>query len=206
MNARPWVVAASFLILSHVRQAGAAMDPNWPCQQVLQPELSIGAMWTGPDPTAAERSWEKDQPVRELVDRIAPRRVPLAEAEDEIRRFAAGLAADRTKRLTEVFAGLFDRINEERGAIIRGIRRYHSRQAALAKTIETKTGELDKLDPASADQAVQQKRDGLEMELSWDQRVFDDRQRLLPAVCEQPVVLEQRLFQLSRTVMEALGQ
>jgi hypothetical protein len=188
--------------------AGTALAANedWPCDQVLQPQLSIGAMWSGPDPTAAAASWNKDDAVRALVGRVAPRRVPLDEAKAEIHRFAVAITADKQKTLTEVFAGLFDTINSERSAIIRGIKRYHARQAALAKDIEGKTGSLDGLDPASTDQAVQQKREEVQSALNWETRIFDDRQRLLPAVCEQPVLLEQRLYQLSHAIQDDMGQ
>jgi hypothetical protein len=90
----------------------------------------------------------------------------------------------------------------ERSSIIRGIKRYRVRQAALAKVIEDKTSALDDIDPASEDQAVAQKRLDMQNELNWDTRIFDDRQRLLPAVCGQPVLLEQRLYQLSHAVMD----
>jgi hypothetical protein len=49
---------------------------------------------------------------------------------------------------------------------------------------------------------VAQKRLDMQNELNWDTRIFDDRQRLLPAVCGQPVLLEQRLYQLSHAVMD----
>jgi hypothetical protein len=185
--------------------AAAAQDQDWPCEQVLQPQLSVGSMWEGPDPTAASASWENDEPVKTLVVRVAPRRVPLDEAKEEIRRFALGITGDKQKLLTEVFAGLFDTINQERSSIIRGIKRYRVRQAALAKVIEDKTSVLDDLDPASEDQAVQQKRVDMQNELNWDTRIFDDRQRLLPAVCGQPVLLEQRLYQLSHAVMDDMA-
>jgi hypothetical protein len=163
-------------------------------------------MWSGPDPMAAEASWDKDQTVRDLVARVAPRRVPLDEAKAEIHRFAVALTGDKQKTMTEVFAGLFETINTERSSIIRGIKRYHARQSALAKDIEDKTGTLDGLDPTSTDQAVQQKREDVQNELTWETRIFDDRQRLLPAVCGQPVLLEQRLYQLSHAVMDSMGQ
>ena len=182
--------------------AAVAQDKDWPCEQVLQPQLSVGSMWSGPDPTAARASWENVEAVKTLVVRVAPRRVPLDEAKEEIRRFALGITGDRQKLLTEVFAGLFDTINMERSSIIRGIKRYRVRQAALAKVIEDKTSALDDIDPASEDQAVAQKRLDMQNELNWDTRIFDDRQRLLPAVCGQPVLLEQRLYQLSHAVMD----
>ena len=101
---------------------------DWPCVQVLQPELSVGAMWTGPDPTQVV---SREAPgVVELVRRVAPRRVPVEEADAEIRRFLAGTASDRSLRATQVFAALFDSLSAERGAVIRGIHRYSARQAA----------------------------------------------------------------------------
>ena len=184
----------------------AAQGKDWPCEQVLQPELSTGAMWSGPDLPAAKDSWQHDDVVRALVERIAPRRMPLDQAEGEIHQFAAGAGKDRQKLLIEVFAGLFETINNERGDIIRGIKHYHGRQAALAKRIEDTTKTLDGLDPASKDQAMIQKRADIQTQLDWDSRIFDDRQRLLPAVCEQPVLLEQRLFALARKIQGELGQ
>jgi hypothetical protein len=195
-------------ILGLTLSAGAVAaqnDKDWPCDQVLQPQLSVAAMWDGPDPTAAQESWQANDPVRQLVERISPRRVPLDAAKEEIRRFAAGIQGDRQKTLTEVFAGIFETINEERSAIIRGIKRYHARQESLAKVIEERTSKLDGLNPDSTDQAVQQQRTDIQNELNWDTRIFDDRQRLLPAVCEQPVLLEQRLYQLAHAVREDMG-
>jgi len=61
------------------------------------------------------------------------------------------------------------------------------------------------LDPASTDQAVAQKRLDIQNALNWETRIFDDRSRLLPAVCDQPVLLEQRLYQLSHAVMDEMG-
>jgi hypothetical protein len=201
MKASYAAMAVAVLTLGLSAAAAAATGEDWPCDQVLQPQLSVGAMWEGPDPTAALASWDKDGTVRAMVERVAPRRVPLDEAKAEIHRFALGITGDRKKTLTEVFAGIFDTINHDRSSIIHGIKRYHGRQAALAKDIEDKTAVLDGLDPASSDQAVQGKRQDLQNQLNWETRIFDDRQRLLPAVCEQPVLLEQRLYQLSHAIM-----
>src|SRR5438094_275473 len=40
--------------------------------------------------------------------------------------------------------------------------------------------------------------------LNWDLRVFDERQKSLRFVCEVPVLIEQRLFLLARTIQGAL--
>jgi hypothetical protein len=184
--------------------AAAAQDEDWPCEQVLQPQLSLGALWNGPDPTDAGMDWQNDEPVHSLIERIAPRRIPVDEAKREIRQFTAGVEGDKSKKLTELFAGLFETINDERGQIIRGIKQYHTRQAALARRIEDTTRILDGLDPESKDESIVAKRAEVQNQLDWDARIFDDRQRLLPAVCQQPILLEQRLYTLSQTILDDL--
>jgi hypothetical protein len=181
-------------------------NPDWPCVQVLQPELSVGAMWTGPDPAQAASTWRDTPAVAELVRRVAPRRLPVDQANAEISRFLAAAEGDRRTVATRIFAGLFETLDAERGAIIRGIQRYSSRQATLAERIEKVRRELDSLDRRSGDARVLERRAELEAQLTWDSRIFDDRERLLPAVCEQPVAIERRLFALSRALAEELDK
>ncbi|HEX2888884.1 hypothetical protein [Vineibacter terrae] len=190
--------------------AGAAMgqpkEADWPCVQVLQPELSVGAMWSGPDPAQAATTWRDMPAVMVLVQRVAPRRVPVDEATAEIRRFLAAVKDDRRGIATQIFAGLFDSLNTERGAIIRGIQRYGARQSLLAERIEAVRRELDGLDPKTTDAKVREQRADLEAQMTWRARIFDDREKLLPLVCEQPAVIERRLFALSRALSEELDK
>jgi hypothetical protein len=173
---------------------------GWPCEQRLQPELSIGAIWSGPDPTAAADEWRQDNAVQVLVSQVAPRRLPQDQAVAAIHRFAAGYGKDRTVTMIRVFAGLFETMNQERGQIIRGIRHFNERQQKLADRIQIGTKALDGLDPNSTDQSVAEQRAALEQAVAWDSRIFDDRERLLPVVCGVPVTIERRLFALSRAV------
>jgi hypothetical protein len=182
----------------------AGADAGWPCEQRLQPELSIGAVWSGPDPTAAADSWRQDSAVLVLVEQVAPRRLPQDQAITAIHRFAAGYGKDKTDVMTKVFAGLFEVMNDERGQIIRGIRHFNDRQKKLADRIQNGTKALDGLDPNSTDQTVADQRAALEQAVAWDSRIFDDRERLLPIVCGVPVTIEQRLFALSRAIGEEL--
>ncbi|MDY0885796.1 hypothetical protein ACFPL7_04425 [Dongia soli] len=180
---------------------------DWPCAQRLQPELSVGAMWSGPDPTEAADTWRKDSAVEAVVAQVAPRRMPQQEAVDALHRFAAGYDKDRAAVMTKVFAGLFETLNDERGAIIRGIRHFNQRQQKLADRIQAGMKILDGLDPASTDLKIAEQRQAVQEQVSWDSRIFDDREKLLPLVCDQPVVLERRLFALSKAVeTEIKGQ
>ncbi|HVI89342.1 MAG TPA: hypothetical protein VM659_13635 [Dongiaceae bacterium] len=183
-------------------QTGAAQQTgeDWPCEQRLQPELSIGAVWSGPDPTAATDSWRQDSAVAALVTQVAPRRLPQDQAVAAIHRFAAGYEKDKADVMTKVFAGLFETLNQERAQIIRGIRHFHDRQQKLADRIQVGTKALDDLDPNSTDPKVADQRAALQQAVEWDSRIFDDRERLLPIVCSVPVTIEQRLFALSRAI------
>ena len=187
--------------------ATGAADPNseWPCEQPMRPELSMGAMWSGPDPDRDQTDWRQLPAVAALVSEIAPRRTPQDDAVASIRRFAAGYQGEeRTKVLTKLFVGTFETLNAERNAIVRGIKRFYRRQDALAHRIEDGWKALGDIDPNATDPKVVEQRLGLQQQVDWDSRIFDDRQRLLHVVCDQPQVLEQRVFALSRAIQEQL--
>lgn len=180
---------------------------EWPCEQPLRPALSVGAIWSGPDSQKAQETWRDTPAIAALVGQIAPRHTAQDEAIASIRRFAAGYeGAARTDALTGLFGGLFETLNAERNAIVRGIKRFDRRQDALARRIEDGWKSLGELDPESTDPKLMEQRLALQQQVDWDARIFDDRQRLLPAVCEQPRVVEQRLFALSRAIQEELPE
>jgi hypothetical protein len=64
---------------------------------------------------------------------------------------------------------------------------------------------MDALDPSSNDPKIVEQRVNLQQTIDWDSRIFDDRERLLPTICQQPSVIEQRLFALSRALQEDLA-
>ena len=190
--------------------AASAPDPanansDWPCEQPLRPEMSMGAMWSGPDPNGL-KDWRQIPEVAGMVGQIAPRRTPREEAIASVRRFAAGYqGAERTEALTELFVGMFETLNAERNDIVRGIKRFYRRQDGLARRIEDGWKALGDIDPNSTDPKLVEQRLALQQQVDWDGRIFDDRQRLLHDVCDQPRVLEQRVFALSRAIQEQLA-
>ena len=40
--------------------------------------------------------------------------------------------------------------------------------------------------------------------MNWDTRIFEDRRRTISFVCEVPVLIEQRLFALGRTIQQEM--
>lgn len=184
--------------------APAPGTSDWPCEQAERPEISTGSVWSGPDPAAAEETWRDDPSVVALVKQVAPRRMPQDDAVAAIHRFSAGYTTDRPAVLTEVFAGLFYTLNKERVEIIRGIRHFNRRQDSLSKRIEEGWKSVDELDANSTDPSILEQRATLQQAIDWDSRIFDDRQKLLPEICQQPIVIEQRLFALSRAIQDDL--
>ncbi len=180
----------------------AATDPDWPCIQRKVPELSLGQIWNGPDLPAASAQWQSDKDIADLVEEIAARRVPLADAQGQIRSYAQGLKDGRADKLGMLAAGLFDHMNAERSQIISGIGRYAHKQADMAAAVRKEAAELDQL-RAKPDASATEITDRTDR-LNWDTRIFEERVQSLSYVCEVPTLIEQRLFQLSKTVAEEM--
>jgi hypothetical protein len=192
-------------ISAALNAAALAADPrhpDWPCVQIKVPEISITAVWSGPTIDGVGRAWESDPKVRDLVGRLALRRVPLEEAEKDIADFMTGDAAAKAKKAKLLFAGLFDTMNAQRGEVISGIERFTRRQREFAERIRDNTRRMRELsDAAAPDQA---KIDELSNQLAWDTRIFEDRRKSTRYVCEVPTAIERRLFALARAIQQAL--
>src|SRR5436190_18656207 len=79
--------------------------PDWPCVQAKVPEISVAAVWDGPPLDNAAQAWESDQRVRDLIPRLAQRRVPIEETQKIIADFVIGNAEEREQKGTLLFAG-----------------------------------------------------------------------------------------------------
>ncbi|TQV83115.1 hypothetical protein [Denitrobaculum tricleocarpae] len=174
-------------------------NPYWPCVQRKVPHISAGMMWGGPLVDESDRSWRKDGEVRDLVQTLSSRRVPIEEAQERIDGYANTLSDGKQTKLTVLFTGLLSHTNAERSDIIAGIEKFARRQIALAKRIKETAAEANKLQSKSDATVEELKRaQELDEQLLWDTRVFDEREQSLTYVCEVPVLLEQRLFALAR--------
>lgn len=196
------VVLLFALVLAGVGAPRAAgpQDPDWPCVQPLIQRLSVGAVWGGPSLESVDIAWRENAQVSSLVTTVSARRTPIDGAKRAIDDFAGGLGTDRNALLTALFAGIFDTINADRESVIHGIQRYARRQHALGEKIAEATVKLEDMRRNSISGTDPGFQD-LNEELNWDIRIFEDRERSLAAVCEQPVLLEQRLFALAREIM-----
>lgn len=179
--------------------AAEPSDADWPCIQRLVPQLAASQMWAGP---SAESGGAIDDETTQLAHRLAARSMPVDEAEAAIDSFAGGLPPEeRNAELARLFHEVLQLINLERSRIIAGIKRYTRKQRHLAEKIAQDSRQLADLQPGTTPDAATQE---LLEARQWDLRVFEDRQRILRQVCEQPVLLEQRAFALSRAMQAQL--
>jgi hypothetical protein len=196
------VVVAVFLAAGPPVLGADPRYPDWPCVQAKVPEISAAAVWAGPPLDDAEKGWERDQRVRDLIARLAPRRVAIEDAKKLIADFVTGDTAEREEKGKLLFAGLLQRLNRERTDVMSGIERLARRHKELAETIRSDIAELHTLqDAPDPDEA---KLRELASRVEWSKRIFEDRLKTLRYVCEVPTLIEQRLFALGRTVQEAM--
>ena len=201
-----WRLAFATLIATVVlSDPGRAADPrypDWPCVQAKVPEVSLAAVWAGPDLDDVAGTWKDDVVVSALVARLAARRTPLEEAEKSISEFLAGAAANKSERGKKLFAGLFESLNAQRASVMNGLERITRKQRAAAEAIRAETLAMHALqDAATPDPA---KIEQLGNQLIWQTRIFEDRRRVIRFVCEVPVAIDQRLFALGRMIQQGM--
>ena len=192
----------SLALATPVFADGPPVDPDWPCIQRKQPHLSIAQVWAGPVPDEAALARAESPEVERIAQAIALRRMPIEEAEAEMRAFAERSAGPEA--VVALFAATFDRINASRDRVIAGIARYANKQTELEGEIQALRHEMRALEEAETQDfdAI----DDVETRLDWATRIFQDRQQSLTYVCETPVILEQRAFALGRAAEALLAK
>ncbi len=199
------LLAATSFASAFLAAPGHAADPrypDWPCVQAKVPEVSLAAVWAGPDLDDVAEKWKNDIVVSALVARLAPRRTPLDEAEKSITEFLSSAAANKAERGKMLFAGLFDALNAQRASVMNGLERITRKQREAADAIRADTLTMHRLQDAAASDAA--KVEALGNQLIWQTRIFEDRRRVIRFVCEVPVAIDQRLFALGRMIQQGM--
>lgn len=219
-----FALPASALFVGELAAQPPTHDEDWPCIQRKVPEMKPAQVWAGPPLDEALRSWRSDSEIAALVSHLAARRLPTEEAQAEIAEFAEAAGAEKNEKLTLLFAGLFQRLNNERGRVVAGIERYAQNQHSLAESIKDTRQQLAAQQgegPRRDGSVTTPRRDGvdatpsdlddnlrfaseLDEKLYWDTRIYDERHRALTYVCDSPVMIEQRIFALGRAIQQHL--
>lgn len=175
-------------------------NPDWPCEQVLVPEISAAVVWDGPDPAAYAEQWAKDPQVTELAHRLTARGIDRAGSEALIQAFAeAQPGAERDRRLTLLFAAVLEILNADRNRLVSGILRYSRDQERRARALDSQLTQMVELEANGSEEDLQRLAE-LQPRVELEQRVFDDREKSFPFLCTRPQAVEQRIGELARAI------
>src|SRR5919201_1679509 len=104
-----WRIAIGTLfVIAASTGAALAADPrypDWPCVQAKVPEISAAAVWDGPPLEELGKAWESNDQIKDLLPRLAPRRVPIEDAQKIIADFIVGNMDEREQKGALLFAG-----------------------------------------------------------------------------------------------------
>lgn len=197
----PWCAGAQAV-------GGKQDSPDWPCPQ--RKVMKLGAsdlQWQGA-PIETVKGWRDDRAVAGLVATLASRRTPVEDAIKDLKGFAGKIpAAERNAKLTLVFAGLLETVNEYRASIISGIERFNRRQKLRATEIEQEGQKLSDLQKAAQkDDKAKADYDKAVEAYDWNTRVFEERRQNLPLACEIPPAIDGRIFDIAREIQGLMGQ
>ena len=188
-------------------QPSRALDPrypDWPCQQLKVPEISIASVWNGPAIASIDAIKPTDPKEIELVARLAARRTPMDDAKKLIADFVVGSKEERLEKAKTLFAGLYATLNAQRDEVMNGIERFSRKQKEMAANVRDEAQKLRAMqDKGGSDQAQNEE---LANRLAWQTRIFEDRQKATSYVCDVPVQLEKRLFDLSSVIQSAMNE
>jgi hypothetical protein len=188
-------------------QPSRALDPrypDWPCQQLKVPEISIASVWNGPAIASIDAIKPTDPKEIELVARLAARRTPMDDAKKLIADFVVGSKEERLEKGKTLFAGLYATLNAQRDEVMNGIERFSRKQKEMAANVRDEAQKLRAMqDKGGGDQAQNEE---LANRLAWQTRIFEDRQKATSYVCDVPVQLEKRLFDLSSVIQSAMNE
>ena len=199
------IVAVAVTLGVGAPDAARAADPrypDWPCNQLKVPDISIAAVWAGPPIDDVRATWDSDPQLKDLVVRLAARRTPMDEAQKRIADFLTGSAVEKEANAKRLFAGLFVTLNRQRSEVMNGIERITRKQKTLAGKIRADALELRNLhDASTSDQA---KVEELTNQVAWSTRIFEDRRKTINYACEVPGLIERRLFSLARAIQQGM--
>jgi hypothetical protein len=181
-------------------QPARALDPrypDWPCQQLKVPGIAVASVWNGPSIEGVDAK-PTDSKQADLVARLAARRTPMEDAKKLIAEYLTGTDADKQQKAKTLFAALYSTLNAQRDEVMSGIERFSRKQKSAAEDIRADAQKLrDMQDKAGADQAQTEE---LASQLAWQTRIFEDRRKSTSYVCEVPVQIEKRLFDLGSAI------
>jgi len=178
---------------------------EWPCVYRKVPVLSAATIWDGPE-IKDTTSWHNDEAIRKLSQYAISRRVKMEDVEAAIKKFAAGLPADkRDAKLTELFSAVLSRTNEDRKTVMNGIEKMHKQQVIRSEEIKKEALALQPEEQAEAEDfegqaGVAGKGSDAQEKYKWEIRAFQEKQANIPLACEIPQLIDERAGDIARAI------
>ena len=87
-----------------------------------------------------------------------------------------------------------------------GIERFSRKQKAMAEEIREKTQKMRELQDRQKDKRTDPAQSASSpIELAWQTRIFEDRRKSTSYICDVPVLIEKRLFDLGHAIQDDLN-
>lgn len=189
------------LIFSHDCFAQSEQDPDWPCIQVLVPEISAASIWDGPSTEELQDAEKFQHQTREMVFAVVERLEPLTES--QLDQYIAQFETDQhNAALTYLFKSFLDSFNDKRHHQVVTIKRYTRSQVKSAESIEDLMNQKADLE---AQQNVAGKLEEVESKLHWQKRMFKEREQSFRYLCELPQEIAQQAGEVARMISARLN-
>jgi len=192
------------LLLVSATVPAQVIDPEWPCVQVLVPEIVSAVVWPKVIDESLIGAWKEDGSLTAMVKKLSDLD-EFAESERQlIADFTESVPEDsRADTLDMLADGIITLSNRRRTQYIEGIKRYTRQQISIAGQIESTLNQLVELEALSDPESVIRQAE-IEETLHWHQRVYDQREHAIRSLCERPIELEEKLSGVLRELTQYL--
>jgi hypothetical protein len=116
-----------------------------------------------------------------------------------------GTDEEKQQKAKRLFAALYSTLNGQRDQVMSGIERLSRKQKGMAEEIRAKAQKIREVQDQQKDSSDPAQSSELASELSWQTRIFEDRRRSTSYLCDVPVLIEKRLFDLGRAIEDNLS-
>ena len=179
-------------------------DPEWPCVQVLVPEIVPAVVWPEIIDESLIGAWKEDESVTAMVEKLSDLDEFTESERQLIDDFVESVPVDfRASTLNMLADGIVTLSNQRRTQYIDGIKRYTRQQISIAQQIESTLNLIAELESQPAPESVTRQAE-IEETLHWHQRVYDQREHAIRSLCDRPVELEEKLSVVLRELAQYL--
>lgn len=192
------------MLLASLTVSAQQQDPEWPCVQVLVPEIVVAVVWPQLIDESLIGAWKQDESLTAMAKKLSDLDEFTDAERQQIADFVESVpAAELTVTLNKLADGIVNLSNRRRSQYIGGIKRYTRQQVSIASQIESRLNQLAKLETQSDPASITRQAE-IEETLHWHQRVYDQREHAIPSLCERPVELEEKLSTVLRDLARYL--